>query len=137
MTISNETTIGTHFKRENIFIATILDNETQTENILNQKTNGNFKNILSTLVKAVVFNSEQFDIFYKNENGYTRYVKEDPETFAGDNSDGKGIICNVVPIFDYYTEDMVKEVFINDSFWGIGVKDNNPLYKYNKDYNNK
>lgn len=137
MRISNEAKIGTHFKRENIFLATILDNETQTEDVFKGRVNGLVKKILGCLIKAGAVKSEQFDVFYKDENGYTRYVEEGPETFVGDNSDGKGIICNVVPIFEYYTEDMVKEVMINDSFFAIVVKDDKPLHKYNEDYNKR
>lgn len=137
MRVSNEAKIGTHFKRENIFLATIVDNADQTEEVVKGKANGLVKNILGKLIKAGAIKSEQFDIFYKDENGYTRYVAEGPETFVGDNSDGKGVICNVVPIFDYYTEDMVKEVMINESFYAIVVKSEEPLYKYNEDYNKK
>lgn len=137
MRISNEANIGTHFKRENIFLATIVDNADQTKEVFKGKTNGPVKNILGRLIKAGVIKSEQFDIFYKDENGYTRYVEEGPETFVGDNSDGKGLICNIVPIFDYYTEDMVKEVMINESFYSIVVKSDEPLFKYNEDYNKK
>lgn len=53
---------------------------------------------LSFLVDKGALNTEQFDIFYKDETGYTRFVEEGPETFVGDNSDGKGFISNVVPI---------------------------------------
>ena len=40
MRISNEANIGTHFKRENIFLATIVDNADQTKEVFKGKTKG-------------------------------------------------------------------------------------------------
>ena len=111
MEISKEQKIGTHFKKENIFLATVVS------------------------VSNVFLSSEQFDIFYKDDRGYTRFVEEGPETFVGDNSDGKGIVRNVVPIWEYYSKEQVFECMLNNEFMAICVLDIEPLYKYNNDYN--
>lgn len=136
MEVSNNQKIGTHFKKENIFLATVSASDTDTKEMLKSKMDGKVPNDLMALfVDKGIISSEQFDVFYKDDAGYTRFVEEGPETFAGDNSDGKGIIRNVVSIWEYYSEEQVVECMLNNEFMAICVLDMDPLYKYNDDYN--
>ena len=93
------------------------------------------EDLMAFFVGKGFLSAEQFDIFYRDDTGYTRFVEDGPETFAGDNSDGKGIIRNVVSIWEYYTEEQVTECMLNDKFMAICVFDMAPLYQYNEDYN--
>lgn len=136
MEASNRQKIGTHFKKENIFLATVSGNTADTKEILKSKVDGKVSDgILECLVDSSVFSSEQYDIFYKDDSGYTRFVEEGPETFVGDDSDGKGIIRNIISIWDYYSEDQVFEVMINNEFMAICTLDDEPLERYNQDFN--
>ena len=140
MKVSNKQKIGTHFKKENIFLATVSvsASDTDTKEMLKSKMDGKVPNdLLALFVDKGIISSEQeqFDVFYKDDAGYTRFVEEGPETFAGDNSDGKGIIRNVVSIWEYYSEEQVCECMLNNEFMAICVLDMEPLYKYNNDYN--
>ena len=120
MIVTNVKNVGNYFKKENIFLATVSK--------VNMCTEEAKKNIIT---------SEQFDVFYKDERGYTRYEKEGTETFAGDNSDGKGFIKNIVSIWKYYSEDQVKEVLVNDNFMAIATTIVAPMYMYNNHYNKR
>ncbi len=137
MGLSNKQKIGTHFKKESIFLATISASNTDTKEILTSKLEDKSteKLVASNLIDKGIISFEQYDIFYKDDKGYTRFVEEGPETFVGDNSDGKGIIRNVVPIWEYYSEGQVFECMFNNKFMAICVSDTAPLYKYNEDYN--
>lgn len=151
MEITKSQKIGTYFKKENIFLATVSEASLESPNILNSKLENNISEKLLEMIKKKDFvmseeliemfeqagflTSEQYDIFYKDENGYTRFVEEGPETFIGDNSDGKGIIRNVISIWDYYSEDEIQEVMINNKFMAISSTNEEPLHRYNKDYN--
>lgn len=139
MTVSNKQKIGTHFKKENIFLATVSSSNADTKETLKSKMSDMDSKIPKVLMALLVdknfISSEQFDVFYKNDTGYTRFVEEGPETFAGDNSDGKGFVRNVVPIWEYYSEEQVFECMLNNKFMAICVSDMDPLYKYNEDYN--
>ena len=139
MTVSNQQKIGTHFKKENIFLATVSASNVDTKEMLKSKMAGMDSKVPEDLMALFVdkgfISSEQFDVFYKDDTGYTRFVEEGPETFAGDNSDGKGIVRNVVSIWDYYSEEQVTECMLNNKFMAICVSDMDPLYKYNEDYN--
>lgn len=136
MEVSNKQKIGTHFKKENIFLATVSASNTDTKEMLKSKMDGKVpEGLREWLVDKGIISSEQFDVFYKDDTGYTRFVEEGPETFAGDNSDGKGIIRNVVSIWEYYSEEQVFECMLNNEFMAICVLDVDPLYKYNDDYN--
>lgn len=142
MTISNQQKIGTHFKKENIFLATVLASNAETKEMLKSRMasmDGMDSEISEDLMTLFVdegfISSEQFDIFYKDEAGYTRFVEEGPETFAGDNSDGKGIVKNIVSIWDYYSEEQVVECMLNNKFMAICAYDMTPINKYNEDYN--
>ena len=109
--INNTYSIGTNFNKDNIFLGTIKNDSEK------------------------IISNEEFDIFYKDENGYTRFTDK-PEIFKGDNSDKKGIITNIVPVFAYYKEDELKEI---DTLNGllIAVTAQEPLKAYNEDYNLK
>ena len=122
MELSNKQKIGTHFKKENIFLATVSASKADTKEILTSKLEG-------------IISSEQFDVFYKDDTGYTRFLEEGPEIFAGDNSDGKGTIRNVVSVWEYYSEEQIFECMLDNKFMAICVLDMDPLYKYNEDYN--
>ena len=139
MTVSNQQKIGTHFKKENIFLATVSVSNVDTKEMLNSKMAGIDSKVPENLMALFVDNgfisSEQFDVFYKDDTGYTRFVEEGLETFAGDNSDGKGIVRNVVSIWEYYSEEKVIECMLNNEFMAICILDMAPLYKYNEDYN--
>ena len=136
--ISKLQKVGTCFKKENIFLGTLLQVKEDAEKILKGKLENSIpEEILALLIKNCSITSEQFDIFYKDENGYTRFVAEGPETFVGDNSDGKGIVTNLVPIWDYYSEDEVTEIMVNDSFMAISVTAFKPIWEYNRKYNLK
>lgn len=139
MTVSNQQKIGTHFKKENIFLATVSASDVDTKEMLKSQMDGMDSNVPEDLMAFFVdkgfLSTEQFDIFYRDDAGYTRFVEEGPETFAGDNSDGKGIIRNVVSIWEYYTEEQLTECMLNDKFMAICVFDMAPLYQYNEDYN--
>ena len=136
MKVSNQQKIGTHFKKENIFLATVSASNTDTKEMLKSKADGKVpEELMELFVDKGFISSEQFDVFYKDDTGYTRFVEEGPETFAGDNSDGKGIVRNVVSIWEYYSEEQVFECMLNNEFMAICVLDMKPLYKYNDDYN--
>ncbi len=133
--ITNVQQIGNYFQKDNIFLATISDvKQEETKDMLGSCVCVS-KELLEILMTKTLISSEQIDIFYKDENGYTRFLDDGPEVFAGDNSDGKGFIKNVVSIWKYYKEDQVEEGKINDSFMAILPKVIEPLYDYNKDFN--
>ena len=140
MRVSNKQKIGTHFKKENIFLATVSSSNADNKETLKSKMSDMDSKIPKVLMALLVdknfISSEQYDVFYKDDTGYTRFVEEGPETFAGDNSDGKGIIRNVVSIWDYYSEEQVTECMLNNKFMAICILDMDPIYKYNEDYNN-
>ena len=139
MTVSNQQKIGTNFKKENIFLATVSVSNVDTEEMLKSEMAGMDSKVPEVLMALLVhkgfISSEQFDVFYRDETGYTRFTEKGPETFAGDNSDGKGIVRNVVSIWDYYSEDQVTECMLNNKFMAICVSDMDPIYRYNEDYN--
>ena len=136
MGLSNRQKIGTHFKKENIFLATVSASNTNAEEILKSKLGGKVtEKLIASFVEKGIISSELFDVFYKDDTGYTRFAEEGPETFAGDNSDGKGIIRNVVSVWDYYSEEQIFEYMVDNQFMAICLLDMEPLYKYNEDYN--
>ena len=137
MRIENRGPIGNHFKKENIFLCTVTDNGQSLVSQLKEKISipENIpEEVLELLINNGVISNQQYDIFYQDENGYTRFVEEGPETFKGDNSDGKGIIENVVSVWDYYDEEDLFEGIVNGNLV-ILVGRLEPLEKYNEDYN--
>lgn len=136
MKISNQCKIGTHFKKENVFLATVSESNTNTKRMLKSKADSKVpKDLIALFVEQGFISSEQYDVFYKDDTGYTRFTEEGPETFVGDNSDGKGIVRNIVSIWEYYSEEQVFECIMNNEFKAICVLDVNPINKYNNDYN--
>lgn len=141
--------IGTTFKKENIFLATVDYPMTPDEVDAFLKNQGydvsampEGKNFLELIGMAPgSFSRQEVDIFYKDENGYTRFFVEGNETIAGDDSDGKGKIYNIVPACKYYrVYELVEGV--NDKGEPcivdcVGEGENNPLNLYNRDYNLK
>lgn len=137
MELTNLQAIGTHFKKENIFLATILPNEEYVVEQLKARHKIKFSDVmLRRLVRRGVIEYNEVDIFYKDEKGYTRYIEEGPDTYVGDNSDGRGVITNVVSAWDYCSEEDLMEAMVNGEFMAI-VDKGKGLAKYNKDYNKK
>lgn len=147
--------IGTTFKKENIFLATVDYPMTpdEADYFMEEKELDFFKleegDILTVFDERIFYNlicrggfiRQEFDIFYKDENGYTRFFAEGNETFAGDNSDGKGKLYNIVPACEYYRGyELVEDVDDKGEPTIVdlgGQRGNNPIYLYNKDYNLK
>lgn len=133
---SNIKPIGNLFKKENIFLATVNSNKIVSKQVLKEKKMKYIPKIfIDKLVDSGIISFQEFDIFYLGENGYTRFTNEGPETFKGDDSDGKGLIDNVVSAWEYYNEEELREEKINDSFFAIVATTIEPLKKYNNDYN--
>ena len=136
MKITNEGPIGNHFKKENIFLGTITSSNDDVFEELKGRVNSEVPlDFLRGMIDAGVISGQQYDLFYLDENGYIRFLEEGPETFKGDNSDGKGTIDNVVPAWDYFGEDDLTEVLVNDKFYMISCSSIEPLERYNQDYN--
>ena len=135
MKLDNVQKIGTHFKKENIFLATVLASEKDAKETLKSKIDSHIQqSLLDYFVNQGVIAVEQVDVFYKNKKGYTRFVEEGSETFAGNGTDGKSKLNHIVPIWDYYSEDQVVEGYL-DNEPIICVTDTSPICKYNEDYN--
>ena len=137
--------IGTTFKKENIYLGTLVKNNNCLEELAKDRTDilsdDYFKslpdNILEALFASVIpeIETEEIDIFYKDETGYTYFNNFGILTLKGDNSDGKGILKNIVPVWDYYNEEDIFEVMANDQYFMIGTSNINPLMAYDNDYN--
>lgn len=127
--------IGKFFNVENIYLATILvEKETVIEDFQSK-----IENLPAAMIKQLTTVKTTFkesDIFYKDANGYTRFTKDGPETFVGDNSDKKGLITNVVPVLKYFNQRDLEETSIRKKH-AIAVTTVIPLYHYNSDYNVK
>lgn len=154
--------IGTTFKKENIFLATVnhqvtgeeavsilkdkgydLDREIDSSAVSNEANRLSVKKMFLAILEEGFepFIRQEYDIFYKDENGYTRFFMEGNETFVGDNSDGKGKLYNIVPACEYYRGYELVEG-VNDKGEPVivdlaGQGENNPLERYNRDYNLK
>lgn len=137
---SNIRNVGQYFHKNQIFCGT-LERKRETKSYLKErfKENKELGSKISAWCKLLadkeIEEYQEYDIFYKDEKGYTRFVDEGPETFIGDDSDGKGIIKNIVPIWKYYNEGEVKEVLVNGKYVAIGVVSVRKLQKYKFDYN--
>jgi len=135
--------VGEKFKKENIFLGTLVKSKIDESNNLVKQIKERYPffsekhitEMLDSFIREGVLTIEECDVFYKDENGYTSFSEEGTLTLKGDNSDGKGIIKNLVPIWDYYYEDEVFEVTIDGET--ILSADYNPMKKYNRDYNSR
>lgn len=134
MATTNQQKIGTYFKKENIFLATVYATEKNTKRLLNAES---FQALQEALAEAGTGLSKctTFAVFYKEGDVYLRFYEDGMETYAGDNSDGMGILTNVVSVWDYFSEDELYETRIVDGTMVIGVTDVRPAYKYYHEYN--
>lgn len=114
--VQEQQKIGTRFNKDNIFLGIIDTNP------------------------GKVISMEEPDVIYEENGFYKRFVDDETkmyeEILKGDNSDGAGIISDIVPIWKYYKEDEVIEIKTDD-IWIIGVNNIEPLKKYHKEHRNK
>lgn len=125
--------IGTHFKKENIFLATVYGTEKNFKRLLEGEALQNFKEILAEAGTAIG-NCTTFDIFYKEGDVYLRFYEDGVETYVGDNSDGMGKLTNVVSVWDYFSEHELYEEKLSNGTMVIGVTNEWPAYKYYEEY---
>ncbi len=138
MNIVKQQPIGTFFKKENVFLATVLVSQNETKEVLNSKANipENLKNLVEFFIEEGIIDSNRFDLFYKEDTGgYICFEEDGSETFAGDDSDGKGKLVNVVSIWEYYSEEQIRECMLDNGEMLICVLDDAPIYQYNEEYN--
>ena len=95
--------IGNYFKKENIYLGTIIfyDDESLLKELKKRNTHYSEFQLISFIRNRMVSN-QVCDIFYKVDNGYKRFLDNGSEILLGDNSDGKGFIENIVSAFDYF-----------------------------------
>lgn len=95
------------------------------------------KNILDLMVPLCT--RQEYDIFYKDGKGYTRFLLDGNETFAGDGSDDKGKLYNIVSAWSFYEEGELSEVENNAGEPAILDEsgENDKLERYNRVYNMK
>jgi len=78
MKLTNLQNIGTTFKKENIFLATIQKSikDSKLKEIMREvKGDEEVKSgILDKLIHSEIVESVEADLFYKDENGYTRFI---------------------------------------------------------------
>lgn len=129
MNLTNHQKIGTHFKKENIFIATLSATPKNEQWRLPDETYRLLKSCEGVSIE------EQHDVFYKDGDKYVCFFDEGPKVVVGDNSDGMGVMSNIVPVWEYFAEDELFEVMVNDSFMAIGYTNMMALARYNVDYN--
>lgn len=68
MKISNQCKIGTHFKKENVFLATVSESNTNTKRMLKSKADSKVpKDLIALFVEQGFISSEQYDVFYKDD----------------------------------------------------------------------
>lgn len=120
--------IGTTFKKENVFLATV-------------DVPGGHREVpnLPKEISRFLF-TQEYDIFYKDEKGYTRFLMEGNETFAGNGLDGKGFLYNIVSAWKYYKEEDLCETTNSKGEECIASTidpTEDPIEQYNLDYNRK
>ena len=132
--MTNKQKIGTHFKKENIFLATINVTEKDAKRILGAKA---FRHLKEALEKAgtEISKTSAFDVFYKQSAEYLRFFEDGVATYAGDDSDGMGLLTNVVSVWKYFSEDELYEAQLEDGTWVIGMTDEWPAHEYYMEYN--
>ena len=130
MTMNDKQKIGTHFKKENIFLATVSCTKKNIQMGLEQEL---YKKLLTAGIDIGA--CEMFDIFYKDGDTYLRFFVEGVEKYAGDDSDGMGALHNIVPVWKYFSEDELFETKLEDGSMAIGYTNQKPLNRYNYEYN--
>lgn len=130
MSMTNKQKIGTYFKKENIFLATVNATEKNIQMGLDEK----FK---EALVKNGLnpLECEMSDIYYKDGEAYLRFIAESVETVAGDGSDGMGVLRNIVSVWDYYSEDELFEAQLEDGTMVIGFTTWEGVHRYIRERN--
>lgn len=124
--------IGTYFDKSKIVLATISKFKPDDETV---KPKEELEDLIALLLVRAFIMAPRVDIFYQNENGkYIRFTGKGQQILYGDNSDQKGYITNVVPVWNYYREEQLREYVVNDQIM-IARCDNEPLERYNMDYN--
>ena len=125
--------IGTHFKKENIFLATVVYSEEYKRTVLRRNLGEEIyqSETFEELLKA--FRDDQYELFYKDESGYTCFHTYGVDTLTADNSDGKGILKNITPVWQYYAENQLKEAMVEGCDLVIMVHDALPLHRYRVD----
>ena len=135
--------VGKTFKKENIYLGTFTESAENTYELLKSRITPDVTTMVSSeqldeMLMAFTNNGiiglKNSDIFYKDENGYTYFTEEGCHTIKGDNSDGKGLLENVVSIWNYYKEDEVFELTLEDGTIIIAVENEMPINKYSNDY---
>lgn len=129
MDLTNKQKIGTNFKTENIFIATLSATPKNEQWRLPEDLYRLLKSWECATLKG------HYDIFYKDGDKYVCFLDEGPKIVVGDNSDGMGIMTNIVPVWEYFSEDELFEVMVNDRTMAIGYTNMEALIRYNLDYN--
>ena len=122
--------IGTHFKKENIFLATVSLNDRNSKMAIDSQ-------MLEKLINygLEICECEMFGIFYKEGDAYLRFFLEGAERYLGDDSDGMGVLRNIVSAWDYFSENELFEVQIYDGTMVIGFTTEEPLTRYNFEQN--
>lgn len=134
MSMINKQKIGTHFKKENIFLATVNATEKNTKRLLSDE---GLRQLKEALEKAgtELSKTSTFDVFYKQCAVYLRFYEDGVGEYAGDDSDGMGLLTNVVSVWKYFSEDELYEAQLEDGTWIIGITDEWPGLEYYMEYN--
>ena len=133
MELSKVQKIGTHFEKDKIFLATLtLPLELSQAKYNVPENHKKFLSSLNTINSTCLI--QEYDIFYKASNGYTRFFETGPDIIIGDNSDKKGSLSNIEKIWNYYSEEQIYECYLNN-YWMISTIDVTPFEEYTKKYN--
>lgn len=146
MNIIEVNPIGTKFDKNNVFLGTLISpmNGNAIKEFCEKKKPGSVEEIVEegfdetlfdTLGEMGCMESEEIDVFYKTDEGYTRYLDDSADTCRGDGTDGKGIIQNLVSAWEYFKEDAISECLLENNEWILGCSESDSLKKYNADYN--
>lgn len=132
--MTNKQKIGTYFKKENIFLATVNATEKNAKRLLGDEC---LRNLQEALKEAGTEFSKTstFDVFYKQGAEYLQFYEDGVATYAGDDSDGMGLLTNVVSVWKYFSEDELYEAQLEDGTWVIGITDEWPAQEYYMEYN--
>ena len=108
MKITKTQKIGNHFKKENIYLGILVSHKAKES-------------------------SKVPELLYKSKNGFV-YFDSEPKTIVGDGSDGNQMIYALIPIWEYYKEEQLEEVYIDNKFWAIAYNDEQGFKNYYDDY---